>query len=34
VKVVILAPYMPVTPVLSLIGTINLRSSSTFSIQQ
>jgi len=34
VKVVILAPYRPVTPVLSLIGTIDLKSSSTFSIQQ
>jgi hypothetical protein len=34
VKVVIQAPYRPVTPVFSLIGNINLASSSTFSIQQ
>jgi len=34
VKVVIIAPYAPVTPVLSLVGTIDLKSSSTFSIQQ
>jgi hypothetical protein len=34
VKVVILAPYSPVTPGLSLIGTVSLKSSSTFSIQQ
>jgi Flp pilus assembly protein TadG len=34
VKVVIIAPYTPVTPVLSLVGTLNLASSSTFSIQQ
>ena len=34
VRVVIVAPYAPVTPVLSLIGTVSLKSSSTFSIQQ
>ena len=34
VKVVIIAPYTPVTPVLSLVGTLDLKSSSTFSIQQ
>lgn len=34
VKVVIIAPYSPVTPGLSLVGTLNLASSSTFSIQQ
>ena len=34
VKVVILAPYAPVTPGLSLVGTLTLKSSSTFSIQQ
>ena len=34
VRVVIVAPYAPVTPILSMIGTITLRSSSTFSIQQ
>jgi Flp pilus assembly protein TadG len=34
VRVVIQAPYRPVTPVLSLVGTLNLQSSSTFSIQQ
>ena len=34
VKVVILATYTPVTPVLSLVGTLSLKSSSTFSIQQ
>ena len=34
VKVVILAPYQPVTPILSMIGNIDLASSSTFSIQQ
>jgi Flp pilus assembly protein TadG len=34
VKVVINAPYAPVTPVLSMVGTILLASSSTFSIQQ
>ena len=34
VRVVIVAPYAPVTPILSMIGTINLKSSSTFSIQQ
>jgi hypothetical protein len=34
VKVVIVAPYAPVTPGLSLVGTLNLASSSTFSIQQ
>ena len=34
VKVVILAPYQPVTPILSMVGNINLASSSTFSIQQ
>jgi Flp pilus assembly protein TadG len=33
VKVVILAPYSPVTPGLGLIGTVNLQSSSTVSIQ-
>jgi Flp pilus assembly protein TadG len=34
VKVVIQAPYQPVTPVLSMVGNILLASSSTFSIQQ
>jgi Flp pilus assembly protein TadG len=34
VKVVINAPYQPVTPILSMVGTILLASSSTFSIQQ
>jgi len=34
VKVVIVAPYSPVTPGFSLVGTLNLQSSSTFSIQQ
>ena len=34
VKVVIAAPYQPVTPILSMVGNINLASSSTFSIQQ
>ena len=34
VKVVIVAPYRPVTPILSMVGNINLASSSTFSIQQ
>ena len=34
VKVVINAPYQPVTPVLSMVGNILLASSSTFSIQQ
>ena len=34
VRVVIVAPYAPVTPILSMIGTISLKSSSTFSIQQ
>jgi Flp pilus assembly protein TadG len=34
VKVVIQAPYRPVTPVFSLVGTLTLGSSSTFSIQQ
>ena len=34
VKVVIVAPYTPVTPGLSLVGTLALASSSTFSIQQ
>ena len=34
VRVKIVAPYAPVTPVLSLIGTVDLASSSTFSIQQ
>ena len=33
VKVVILAPYQPVTPILSMLGNINLKSSSTVSIQ-
>jgi hypothetical protein len=33
VKVVIIAPYSPITPVLSLIGTLNLQSTSTVSIQ-
>ena len=33
VKVVIFAPYSPVTPGLSLVGTLNLQSSSTVSIQ-
>ena len=33
VKVVIFAPYAPVTPGLSLVGTLNLQSSSTVSIQ-
>jgi hypothetical protein len=31
---VLAVPYAPVTPVLSMIGTVTLRSSSTFSIQQ
>ena len=34
VKVVIRAPYQPVTPILSMVGNILLASSSTFSIQQ
>jgi len=34
VKVVIVAPYQPVTPILSMVGNIDLASSSTFSIQQ
>ncbi len=34
VKVVIKAPYQPVTPILSMVGNILLASSSTFSIQQ
>ena len=34
VKVEIVAPYQPVTPILSMVGTVNLKSSSTFSIQQ
>ena len=35
VKVVIQAPFAPVTPVVSLlVGTLTLASSSTFSIQQ
>jgi Flp pilus assembly protein TadG len=33
VKVEIVAPYSPVTPVLALVGTLDLASSSTFSIQ-
>ena len=34
VKVVIAASYAPVTPVLSMVGTLLVASSSTFSIQQ
>ena len=34
VKVVINAPYQPVTPILSMVGNILLASSSTFSIEQ
>ena len=34
VKVVIRAPFQPVTPILSMVGNILLASSSTFSIQQ
>ena len=33
VKVVIVAPYSPVTPLLSLIGTWNMQSTSTVSVQ-
>jgi hypothetical protein len=33
VKVVIVAPYSPVTPLLSLIGTWNMQSTSSVSIQ-
>lgn len=33
VKVVIIAPYRPVTPLLSLIGTWNMQSTSTVSVQ-
>jgi hypothetical protein len=33
VKVVIIAPYSPVTPLLSLIGTWNMQSTSTVSVQ-
>lgn len=33
VKVVIIAPYSPVTPLLGLIGTLNMQSTSAVSIQ-
>jgi Flp pilus assembly protein TadG len=34
VRVVLIAPYAPITPILSMIGNVSLKSSSTFSIQQ